>query len=394
MTAFADKITAAAEYARRGFLVLPLYGVHDRGDKVYVCNCSRGADCRSPGKHPPIKHEYATRDPQLAARRQELIKKWGLCAIIDEYIRVAVFDFDGAEGRKTRSQIESTHGPLPETWTQITGRSAGGEHLFYRVPANLNYYAIRNRKIAPGLDVKGESGLVVLAPTQHRSGNYYSWKNDHPITELPNWLYQLAVSVQVRQREFSSNGARPTEDTLPPLPKRLARARSALVEMPPAIQGNDGSTTCLRAAIMLIRGFCLPTEVAFDLLWDVYNPVCVPPWNETELLHKIESAEFNVDIPWRYRLDGIPDDEYWTNMKASVIGRAVSQPAPVPTARTAELVAPMPSSSPSPVVGGRRAPRMPRSLAEVLWSVEPPVSTRFVTAQVEYDAAADFDEIE
>lgn len=305
--------TAAAEYAKRGFLVLPLYGVYDRGDGVYICNCRKGARCKSPGKHPTLRYEYATRDPELAAKRQEAVPKWNLCTILDDQIDVTVLDFDGEDGRRTKIQIEESFGPLPETWAQATGRASGGEHLFYRVPRHLNYYAIRNRKIAPGLDVKGENGLVVLAPSLHRDGKRYRLQNDLPIATLPDWLYRLIVSDTQRRQVVQPSDARPTESELErdgyPLARRIELARDKLTERAkrePAIQGQNGSRACLRAAILLVRGYCLPPDEAFTLLWKIYNPVCIPPWSESELMHKIESAEFHArQAGWRFMISNV-----------------------------------------------------------------------------------------
>jgi hypothetical protein len=52
-----------------------------------------------------------------------------------------------------------------------------------------------------------------------------------------------------------------------------------------------------------VRGCCLPPEDAYDLLWKLYNPLCIPPWSEQELMHKIESAELQVeDVSWGYMI--------------------------------------------------------------------------------------------
>jgi hypothetical protein len=43
-------------------------------------------------------------------------------------------------------------------------------------------------------------------------------------------------------------------------------------------------------AIALVHAFGLHAEPAYQLLRDVYNPKCAPPWNDAELRHKIASA--------------------------------------------------------------------------------------------------------
>ena len=103
---------------------------------------------------------------------------------------------------------------------------------------------------------------------------------------------------------------RPPEEELErdgyPLTRRLHVARETLIrDAEPAIQGQNGSRACLMAATLLIRGYCLPPDAAFELLWHVYNPICIPAWSENELMHKLEDAEYQVSLetfPWRYKI--------------------------------------------------------------------------------------------
>lgn len=73
-------------------------------------------------------------------------------------------------------------------------------------------------------------------------------------------------------------------------PDALTRARAYLATCEPAIQGKDGSGRCFKAVSKVGPGFNLPYDVAFKLLWEEYNPRCVPPWSEKELRHKLDDA--------------------------------------------------------------------------------------------------------
>ena len=59
-------LKVALNYAHRGWKILPVYAVKD-GE----CACSKGKDCKRPGKHPITEHgvKDATSDAKL-------IKKW------------------------------------------------------------------------------------------------------------------------------------------------------------------------------------------------------------------------------------------------------------------------------------------------------------------------------
>jgi hypothetical protein len=70
----------------------------------------------------------------------------------------------------------------------------------------------------------------------------------------------------------------------------VERAERYLSVCDPAISGAGGHDTTFRIACALIHGFCVPPEEAYQLLRDYYNPRCQPPWNESELRHKVSSA--------------------------------------------------------------------------------------------------------
>jgi hypothetical protein len=68
------------------------------------------------------------------------------------------------------------------------------------------------------------------------------------------------------------------------------RAARYLGCCPGAISGSGGHNATFRVATALVHGFGLPAETAYQLLRDVYNPRCSPPWKDAELQHKIASA--------------------------------------------------------------------------------------------------------
>ncbi len=85
------------------------------------------------------------------------------------------------------------------------------------------------------------------------------------------------------------------------LQSRVKRATKYIGKMPPAISGEDGSGAAWAVALTLVKGFDLPTEVAFDVFMREYNPVCAPPWSEQEARRKIDDAETS-QAEWGYLL--------------------------------------------------------------------------------------------
>ena len=69
----------------------------------------------------------------------------------------------------------------------------------------------------------------------------------------------------------------------------VERARRYISKCPGAISGQGGHDATFHVAASLVHGFALGEGDALALLTD-WNRLCVPPWSERELRHKIESA--------------------------------------------------------------------------------------------------------
>ena len=60
------------------------------------------------------------------------------------------------------------------------------------------------------------------------------------------------------------------------------RAARYLAKLGPAVSGQHGNNHTYRAACILINDFCLPSDVALDVLRE-WNQTCRPPWHDSEL---------------------------------------------------------------------------------------------------------------
>ncbi len=75
----------------------------------------------------------------------------------------------------------------PATWTAHTG--GGGRHLLFTAPRE-----IRNGRLAPGIDIRGAGGQILVAPTVHPNGRPYAWvtaPGDADLAPAPAWLLGL-----------------------------------------------------------------------------------------------------------------------------------------------------------------------------------------------------------
>ncbi|MDA3857198.1 MAG: phage/plasmid primase, P4 family [Roseovarius sp.] len=126
-----------------------------------------------------------------------------------------VIDADTPEGHDKdgvgtlRGWIED-HGPLPHTIEATT--PSGGWHVYFRWPDDLE---IRNSqsKLAPGIDVRGQRGMVLAPPTiKPGTAKAYRWKNPPGFFDLgdcPEWLLD-----KIREAQSTKQ----SERAMPPMP--------------------------------------------------------------------------------------------------------------------------------------------------------------------------------
>ena len=172
----------------RGWSIVPLHTAVLRG-----CSCGR-ADCPSPGKHPRLPWESWQRQRPTI----ELVRRWwrrwpdaNLGAVTGAVSGVIVLDVDPRNrGESSLEDLEDAYGPLPVTLEARTG--GGGRHLYFGHPGR----AVVSGPIAPGLDLKGDGGLIVLPPSLHPSGATYRWApgrgpDDVEPATAPPWVLAL-----------------------------------------------------------------------------------------------------------------------------------------------------------------------------------------------------------
>jgi hypothetical protein len=183
--------TAALEYAARGWAVVPLHYPIDGG-----CSCKK-ADCSSVAKHPRTKNGLKDSTTDEATIRQWW-KRWpeaNVGVLTGSASGMFVLDVDPRNGGDlTLARLEQEHGPLPATLTAKTG--GGGQHILFEHPGLRVSAGV---KLGPGLDIKGEGGYIVAAPSLHASGGRYEWDQAplpaHP-SSTPDWIL-AAIAAKV-----------------------------------------------------------------------------------------------------------------------------------------------------------------------------------------------------
>lgn len=158
------------QLTRHGWRLLPVHGIVDGR-----CTCCH-ADCGSPGKHPRIGawQRHATTD---AATIEAWTKRWpdsnwGVATGAESGI--VVLDVDTGDNRRgdvALVELVERAGPLRYVAHAVTG--SGGAHYFMRhdgerTPNGANVFG-------PGIDIRGDGGFAVVAPSMHVSGHRYHW---------------------------------------------------------------------------------------------------------------------------------------------------------------------------------------------------------------------------
>lgn len=197
----------ARYYASLGFSVIPVYTVDDEG----VCTCKAKFNCKNAGKHPAVNWQRYTKkradDDQLIFWFDGMDHSHNIGLVTGSVSKnIFVVDVDTGQGKtglETLDQVQMAHDDLPITATAKTG--SGGKHIFLRAPEGFHVKTDTNL-IGKGIDVRGEGGFVVAAPSRHASGNLYEYDMDD-IADAPNWLLAM---VEAGANNESSSISMPT----------------------------------------------------------------------------------------------------------------------------------------------------------------------------------------
>lgn len=182
------------------------------------CSCGRddcvvrclGTPCQRVGKHPRTRHglKDATTDHATIAGWGRRWPDANVLVATGAESGVVVFDLDrhnpaedGVEG--FRDLCDDLGIELPDTPIQLTG--GGGEQWIFRHPGRYVSSACGKSALRPGVEVKGDGGYIVVAPSLHRSGRRYQWDSAvHPleveVPEIPGPLLELLSARAKRDR--------------------------------------------------------------------------------------------------------------------------------------------------------------------------------------------------
>lgn len=201
-------------------------------------------------------------------------------------VELGVVDIDGQAGEDRWAERQIEHGFSADTYEVRTPR--GGRHLYFRgvLPATQS-------KLADHIDTRGVGSYVLAPPSviDARCGKpadhwgRYEALNDLAPTTLPEWIPAHLAQLQ---REH----AKAAVDDLDQ-PANVARAERLLRDYVKrgmvAKEGEMGDGRTFAVACEL-QNLGLSADTAFDLLDEIWNPACLPPWDLEELRTKVDNA--------------------------------------------------------------------------------------------------------
>jgi len=201
------------------------------------------------------------------------IADWNIGVATDGLIVVDIDQKNGKDGARSYLDLD-----LP--WdTLIVKTPTGGRHVYFSGPDRQNSAG----RLGSGLDVRGFHGYVVGPGSHIQGAGRYEVEVDLPVAVAPERL----VDLLDRPRDRAD---RPAVDVVLDTDDALIRVGSYLSGAAPlSVEGDGGDATAFRVACT-VKDYGVSEAVALDLLSEIWNPRCSPPWSEEELKQKVENA--------------------------------------------------------------------------------------------------------
>ena len=192
----------------------------------------------------------------------------------------------------SREELEKSVGPLPNTLL-LSNTPRGGNHDFYDLDDG-EVVAPSASKIAPHVDVRSFNSYVLLPPSKTKDGSY-TWESEGKPAYRTDELLRAANSGREKHED------RDTWLIEPDLPENIASAIKWLTEEAKiAVEGQGGDHMAFATAAHM-KSFGISEALAFDLIWEHWNPRCSPPWSADNIEHlqrKVENGySYNSSPP-------------------------------------------------------------------------------------------------
>lgn len=254
------KLAFLENYRQQGWQLFPLHWRKGNG----LCSCGR-RDCKNTAKHPLTRHGHkdATTIPGQIEKWHKTWPRANWGAVTGTSTGFSVLDVDGAQGEESLSRYT-----VPDTAFVRTG--SGGLHFYFRHPED---YDLRNSasKIAPGLDIRGQGGFIIIPPSIHKTGNPYRWVETPSRVGLAPFPKEFIEALKADDAK-NGNGR---HSSAPESPGEIVSGarNTTLLQVAGLLRSNGRSLPAIRGALMTLNQIeCKPplsTKEVERILWSV-----------------------------------------------------------------------------------------------------------------------------
>jgi hypothetical protein len=185
-----------------------------------------------------------TRDPEQIQRDFQDFPKANIGLPTGAENGIIVIETDTKEGHENLEQdgevalakLEQEHGKLPDTL--MAESPSGSKHRYFNHPGAGIKVLTSASVLGPGIDVRGDGGMVIAPPSVRKDGAY-CWLNNLPIADAPPWLINLVTAKT--SGKSTGNVQKPPRFEVPPAFQHLVPNQSlgAGIEGPPPPKIQD-----------------------------------------------------------------------------------------------------------------------------------------------------------
>ncbi len=256
--------------------------------------------CKPGSKKPATDHGFKDATCDLA----QIDLWWGEnpeynIAFEPHKVGLSVVDLDGQAAHDAWADAQIERGFADETYAVATPR-AGGQHLYFK-GALPGSQGTETAGIAPHIDTRGVGTYALVPPSvidergypgePERWGAYRVESGSiTAAAPLPDWIAELIAS---KKRAVVAASGQAGEDD----PGNVARAERLLRDYVKrgfvAVAGEGGNTRTFTVACE-VQNFGVSKETAFKLISEIWNPACVPEWDDAKLTEIVYSAARNA----------------------------------------------------------------------------------------------------
>ena len=205
-----------------------------------------------------------------------------------------IIDLDPGHSMK---ELEKNVGQIPAT-KLITTTPRGGRHLYLTLGEG-ELVACSVERLATNVDVRSFHGYVLLPPSVTKDGTY-EWECEGEPAYRTDEIVRVANSAREKHKDrdtwlIDADLTENIEDCTRWLLNQIPSSPCKV-----AIEGHQGDQCAYDTAAMC-KSYGISQAMAFELMWEHWNPRCIPPWRDDEVEHferKIENGyKYNTSPP-------------------------------------------------------------------------------------------------